>query len=709
MAARKGTDHYPRPGERIVPTVLREFLSDAIPGRFLAGSGGKNRKPGGEELRFCDLDEGAWQRFSATAIDELSRLVVDRVAACQGGGSFQQRRFPRPAEGIRLEDLHLENRTRRCLQQAGFEDDPRRLGDHSLAEILAIRAFGPRCLVDLLSALEAWRPVEEDAAPARLSPELTEEVRRLSGLSEAIDVLGDDPRFGDMIKELDVDVLSAGELAERLLGRKIDPPDPEYTSQRVRRLRKSIEEMSNLTLEAELTGIFGPAGHQRNREILIAYYGWRDGRQRTLTEVGKQFGITRERVRQICAKLTRCHQDAATIAAPLMASALRLIDERLPCPLSSIEAELADRGMTSTGMTLEAVLSGARLLGRPADVKIAKVGSDKMAVRPGQLNASMAIADLAKKEAYFRGLSTVDSINRIVSRKFPGGAGLVLVRETLPLLEGFRWLDEKSGWFRLCPISRHGLPKAIDKVLSVAGEIRVGELRAALGRNRRMWDEPPPRRVLLEFCRRLPGVRVEGSRIISDPPRNWRKFLTGVEATLVEVLRAHGPVMDRGAMEDLCVAAGMNRFSFHAFLSWSPVIAQFGHSLYGLLGTKVSRREVDTLLVSRLAKQPPRRVLDGHGHTEDGKVWLSYRLSKAASTYAVITIPAALKNTVKGQFALLCDDGEPMGTLATKDGRAWGLGSLMRRRKAKVGDRIVVTLDLEKRTAMVTMGEEAPT
>ena len=703
MAARKGTNHYPRAGERIVPTVLREFLTDPIPGRFLAGSGRKDSKPGGKELRFCDLDEGAWQQFPATAIEELSRLVVKRVAACQTGKSFQWRRFPRPAKGIRLEDLHLENRTRRCLQQAGFEDDPRRLGNHSLAEILAIQAFGPRCLIDLLSALEASRPIEKDAAPARLSPMLTEEASRLS---KTIDVRGDDPRFSDQIKELDVDVLSAGELAERLLGREIDPPDPKYTSARVRCLRKSIEEMSNLTVEAELTGIFGPARHLRNREILIAYHGWRDGRQRTLTEVGKRFGITRERVRQICAKLTRRHQDAATIAAPVMDSALRLIDERLPCPLSSIEAELADRGMTSKGMTLEVVLSGAGLLGRPADVKIAKMGSDKMAVRPEQLNASMAIVELAKKEAYFRGLSTVDSINRIVSRKFPEGASLALVRETLPLLEGFRWLDEKSGWFRLCPISKHGLPKAIDKVLSVAGEIGVGELRAALGRNRRMWDEPPPR-VLLEFCRQLPDVRVEGSRIVADPPRDWRKSLTGVEATLVEVLQEHGPVMDRGAMEDLCVAAGMNRFSFHAFLSWSPVITQFGHSVYGLSGSRVSRRKVDKLLVSRRAKRSPRRVLDGHGHTKDGKIWLSYRLSKAASAYAVITIPAALKNLVKGRFALLCDDGEPMGTLATKDGRAWGLGSLMRQRKAKVGDRIVVTLDLEKRTATVTMGEDA--
>ena len=62
-----------------------------------------------------------------------------------------------------------------------------------------------------------------------------------------------------------------------------------------------------------------------------------------------------------------------------------------------------------------------------------------------------------------------------------------------------------------------------------------------------------------------------------------------MEAKLVSVLKAHGPVMERGAMEDLCVGDGMNRFSFHAFVSWSPVIAQFGHSVYGLLGSEVGR------------------------------------------------------------------------------------------------------------------------
>ncbi len=139
------------------------------------------------------------------------------------------------------------------------------------------------------------------------------------------------------------------------------------------------------------------------------------------------------------------------------------------------------------------------------------------------------------------------------------------MRQVLTLIDGFCWLDESGGWFTIRGIAKHGLPKSIDKVLAVAGNMTVATMRTALARNRRLWKEPPPEKVLLEYCRLMPNVHIEGNRIRRDPPRNWKKVLTGVEAKLVGVLKKHGPLMDRGAMEDLCVAAGMNRFSFHAF------------------------------------------------------------------------------------------------------------------------------------------------
>ncbi len=480
-----------------------------------------------------------------------------------------------------------------------------------------------------------------------------------------------------------------------------------------------------MTLEQELIDIFASTPSQRNREILIGYYGWKDGRQHTLTEVGTRFGITRERVRQICAKLTK-RLKTAPVSAPIMDRVLKLISEMLPAPAARIEAELAGQGFTAIGMSLETVAAAARLLDQSVEFEIVAVHPDnrpktasakrkgrathnvadgRLAVRPGQEKAVTAAIDLAKKEAYFHGLTTVERIERAIAKRGGDRTNTELVRQTVALMEGFHWLDQSAGWFCLLSIQRHGLPKTIDKVLAVSGEVTGEQLYKALSRNRRLWKEPPPENVLLEFCRRMPGVRVEGDRIIADPPRDWKKSLTGVEAKLVAVLKKHGPLMERGEMEDLCVGGGMNRFSFHAFVSWSPVIAQFGHSVYGLLGAEVSPEQVEKVLARRRADRANRRVLDGHGRTADGKVWLQYRLSKAASTYAVITIPAALKKTVRGRFKFLDADGREIGTLATKDGRAWGLGAFLRKNGAGIGDRIKLTLDLKKRTAAVTWEE----
>jgi len=465
-----------------------------------------------------------------------------------------------------------------------------------------------------------------------------------------------------------------------------------------------------MTVEQELIAIFASTSGQRNRDIIVGYYGWEEGRTHTLTEIGAQFGITRERVRQICSKLVKRIANPSAVSAPVLDAALDWIAAGIPAPAAQLEAEMLNRGWTAVGLTLENLAVAAELLGRPVRFQTVNVPGGtadrpadvRLAVRPEQIDAVAAIVDLAKKEVYFHGLSRVETIERAVAEaKNARGVG-ELVRQTLQLMDGFRWLDEESGWFRLLPIRKHGLPKAVDKILSVAGSVEVSRLRAALGRNRRLWKHPPPEKVLLEFCKQMPGVRVEGGRLAADPPLDWRKTLTGVEAALVEVLLEHGPVMERGAMEDLCVARGMNRFSFHAFVSWSPVIAQYGHSIYGLLGTEVSPQQVEELLAQRRPGRADHRVLDHHGLTEDGKVRLGYRLSKAASTYAVITVPAALKKIVRGRFQLLDDDGRPVGTLATKDGRAWGLGSFLRRRNARIGDRILLTLDPQRRTASVT-------
>jgi hypothetical protein len=735
MVGPKAANSYPRSGECVAPLVLRDFLAQPIPQAL-------SNRYGAAELKLCDLDERVWRRFSPEAIKELAQAVVDFISTTRMLNALRARRFPRLWAGLRLDELPLENRTRRCLEREGFDDQPQRLSSCTLGDLLSIRSFGPRCLLDLLTAAEALqkkagRAKADEAAYAELSAELTAEAEKIAALNEARSVRSDDPRFGGWIQAIDSKTRTAFELAEQLRRRTRDPADPGYVLDHIRQLRQGIERMSHLSLEDELIEIFATARSARNREVIIAYYGWAEGQTHTLMEIGDRFGITRERVRQICAKLTKKKRGTGVILAPVMDRALALIEKSMPVTARELEAKLIEKGLTAVGMSMEAVAAGAKLLNRPIPFKIVKVEEGKafaagraktkikkqftakqqgakreagecLVVRPEQVNAVTFIADQAKKEVYFHGLAKVAEMERMIARRSRGPINGQLVRQTLMLVEGFHWLDEHSGWYAIRGIAKHGLPKAIGKVLAVAADVTVTQLRMALARNRRLWKEPPPEKVLLEYCRLLSGVRVEGKHIRSDPPRNWKKVLAGVEAQLVEVLKKHGPLMDRGSMEDLCVGAGMNRFSFHAFVSWSPVIVQFGPSVYGLLGAKVTHDQVDKMLAATRAKRKSYRVLSDHGVNKAGNVWLRYRLSKAASTYAVITIPAGLKKIVRGRFQLLAPDGKAIGTLATKEGRAWGLGAYLRKCKAKFGDLITLTIDLAKRTAAVRWEKEEP-
>ena len=695
MGSRRGGNRYPRPGDRLAPTTLQEVLLEPVPRRLVDAADAAG-------LRLCDLDESVWDKLEPDVIAELGEIILDRVAAGYSRGAFQQRHFPRPPEGMKLEDLRLEHRTRLCLAREGLDEDPTALGRLTLGEILSIRAFGPRCLVDLLSAMETLLAQDD-----RLCPELTAEAVRLAALSESATVFSDDPRFRSLMYEVDVEARSAKELADRLVSRTQDGPDPAFAAATVRELRERIEGLSHLTLEEELIQIFASTEHERNREILIGYYGWKDGRQHTLAEIGAQYGMTRERTRQICAKLVK-RNHPETILAPVLDRVLAFLAERLPCPAARLERELIEAGCTAVGMGLEGIAVAAKLLAREKPFQTVRMKQDKMAVPPDQVDVPVAVVEAAKKEVYYHGLATVKRIEEALASRCPGGVDAELVVEVIQMIDGFSWLDRKRGWFRLVSVSKHGLPKVIEKVLAVAGPIRVADLRAAVGRNHRMWKVPPPKRVLLEFCRQTPGVEVEGDRIAAEPAGDWKTALTGVEKELVSILKEHGPVMERGAFEDLCVGRGMNRFSFHAFIASSPVITQYGHSVYGLLGADVEARTVQSLIRRRRTDRTPKRVLDRHGQTEDGRLWLSYRLSKAASTYAVITVPSAIKDVVSGRFQLVTPEGDDVGTLAAKDGRAWGLGAYLRRQGAQVDDHVVITVDVPRRTAVISMNGDVP-
>jgi len=687
----RAAHRYPRRGHRLAPQTLKELLLDRAPSRLVRGTPFR-------QARLCDLDETVWEHLSPQAIAQLASSIVTRAALGGHHRTIAQRRVPRSPKGMRLEDLRLENRTHHCLQGAGFADRPEDLGKATVGELLSIKAFGAKCLVDLLTSLET-----RVAREGKLDKKLTAAARALKKMPEALEIEATDPRLGGLLRAVDAESRTLGEMVDRVLRRRLDPPDPARLGEQLRELRQKVRELSRLPLEEELAQVFAPSSRGRDRQIVAEYYGW-DGRgRRTLEQLGKRYGLSRERIRQVCVRAIK--RNRGTLAfAPVLDRALRFLGQRFPKALDRLQAEFDASRISAVHLPVQSVQQAAQFLSRRVPFAVVDAGKGRLAVAAKFAKVPQMILGAARQVVTNYGAGTMSEVSRELARRFHKKVGPKLIRETLHAVGDFRWLDAKQTWFRLETLSSYGLPNMIDKILSVTGRIEVGRLRAAMARYRRSGRRLPPTAILLEFCRQVPGVRVEGNTAVSDPPRDWRKVLAGVERKMVQVLKEHGPVLERGAFEELCMHGGMNRFSFNAIVMSSPVITQFSRRVYGLLGTKIDRKALRELIYHR--PQSVSRVLKGFGRTKGGMTYLAYRLSKATISGGVISVPAAMTRQVRGRFTLRTPDGRKAGTLIAKDGSGWGLGPALCRSHARQGDYLLLLFDPAKREARIRIGSE---
>ncbi len=684
---------YPRPGEILAPQTLRELLAVRIPLRLARGSSFRGH-------RLCDLDERVWDELPPQKIAELGRLVVSRAGLAGHWRSVLQRRLPQPPKGMRLEELRLENRTYNCLVRAGLGRNPARLGKLTVGRVLAIPSFGAKCLVDLLSALET-RVVREGKLDRRLSAAAESLLR----VPEAAQVLSSDPRLGPMLQAIDTESRTLREAAERLLSRRLDPPDPAFVRRRLRGLQQTLVELRKLPLEEELLQIFACVTTPRDCRIVAEYYGF-DGRGgRTLHEVGRKYHLSRERIRQICARAAR-RCGPGPVFAPGLDRALKFLAQRDPAAVEQLQGELDASRMVRRHLPLASIQRAADLLARRFPFALVEVRAGWVAVARAQAHLVEPLAQAARQVVANYGVGSLGQVTAALPARLRRKASRRLIRAVLEATGELCWLDKRRTWFRPVRLPRYGLPGMIKKVLGVAGRIDVGRMHAALGRYRRGARRLPPAGVLLEFCRQMPGVRVEGRSLMARRPRAWRRALTGVERKIVEVLKKHGPVLERGTLEEHCLRRHVNRFSFNAALMSSPVIVQYGRSVYGLLGPRVSRRTLRRLAAPK-TPAGRRRVLQGFGRTRDGRVWVAYRLSKAAVSGGVVTVPAALKARLRGRFALRLPDRRKRGTLVVREGCAWGLGPALRAAGAGEGDYLLLTFNQDRGEARLQLGDRS--
>ena len=346
---------------------------------------------------------------------------------------------------------------------------------------------------------------------------------------------------------------------------------------------------SKLTLERELCDLLGTG---RNAFIADRYYGF-DGRGgTTLQAIGNEIGVTRERVRQIISAASESLSTRRP-ASPTLDRTIAFVVDHMPGAAGRIETQLQSQRLTSGLFRLEGVIKAAELLRRRLPFSITALKGERL-VHSRDIASLDTIVRIAQRLMSRWGLTTLSDVVAEVRKLKSDVCTRKVVASALACLGDFHWLEQSTGWFWLSGTPNNPLLNRIRKILSVANPIHISELRAGIARDSKMKVFSPPKRVLLEFCRQAPGLRVNNETVRAGPVISADDALAQTERDIVHILTAHGGTMATSEFKSVCLGMGVNRNTFYQNLLRSPIISRYANHLYGLIGASemYGRRDV---------------------------------------------------------------------------------------------------------------------
>ena len=156
------------------------------------------------------------------------------------------------------------------------------------------------------------RAIADQARTIRIPVHMVETINRVMRVSrQLVQELGRDPTSEEIAKEMGYPEEKVREIMKIALDPvSLETPIGEEEDSHLgdfipdEDIPAPVEATAHIMLKEQLTEVLGTL-HEREAKVLELRFGLVDGRQRTLEEVGKEFNVTRERIRQIESKALR--------------------------------------------------------------------------------------------------------------------------------------------------------------------------------------------------------------------------------------------------------------------------------------------------------------------------------------------------------------------------------------------------------------------
>nr|WSW68703.1 sigma-70 family RNA polymerase sigma factor [Streptomyces sp. NBC_00995] len=247
----------------------------------------------------------------------FAQQVLDKAVESEAGGASREELEALVAEGERAKDIFIRSNLRlvvavaRRYPRAGLPLlDLIQEGNAGL--VRAVEKFDYAKGFKFSTYATWWirqaitRSIADQSRTIRLPVHLVEELGRIRRVQREFNrENGRDPEHSEIAAELDSTTSRVSDVLDWArdpvsLNMSVDDDGDTQFGDLLEDTSAVSPEQSVMTLlrSEELEELIGKLDH-RTASIIRMRYGIEDGRERTLTEVGKQHGLTRERIRQI--------------------------------------------------------------------------------------------------------------------------------------------------------------------------------------------------------------------------------------------------------------------------------------------------------------------------------------------------------------------------------------------------------------------------
>lgn len=456
------------------------------------------------------------------------------------------------------------------------------------------------------------------------------------------------------------------------------------------------------TLEQQLKALLGRVTSNRNLEIVFKFWGWGGDGRRTLESVGQEYGITRERVRQVVAKVER-KISRLDFVCPKLNEAASYIEDRAPEFEDILGDELAAVGIAGSHFQVDGVFMAIQILNVQSPIQRIKIetqqvvisGDDKIVqnVR-GFLNLLKSLSRV-QGSVNFEDLLDQTGIENDATRNF--------LVDLIDSHSHISWLSDDKKWLWPVPIEGNKKNRIVNftrKIFSVTPSVHISELRQGLSRHHRIAFAPP-NRVLLEICRQLDFLDVKGNQVETISGDTLPSELSWLEETLIKAFQGEH-ILDRATLETNALALGMNRSSFYVMIGYSVVVVRLAKGVYAPIGAKIPTGAVEATKPSIIRRK---RVVDS-GWKASRHLWIAYQLSELMLHEGFVDVPAALKEFLQGEWPMEPTGPERVAVISINDIRVTGLQKLLERHGAEPGDTFVLIFDTKDHMFRIELGSD---